>query len=223
MLSKRVRLCALVVLAVLLIACTSAPVIAPQPTNTPAIFSFDPTSRLLKARKDQFKGRLAFSIAEQASQCHAPRDDPFKMQLEFQNTSPSPVLLRTQFLIGNSYNRRYEPNFNLFPVINSANGRTVSYALGAVDFLGFAAEPSDFKELQPQETFNTTVDFYFPSFVEEGENLIPPNGGNYTFKFVYINSVVGPDVSFPSYDSYDWNAWVGEIESNEVQICVQTN
>lgn len=203
-----------------LISCTGMPSQETELAPTPRALDFDSITRLIDARKDGFARVLTLFIEVEGFGCH-DFDSPAVIDMSFQNMLDKPLILHTQFLIGPSYDQREGPFFNIFPEIRDNSGQIISYNLGYVDFVGFTSKADDFVELPPQGTFETEISFYFPRVIEVDGGPTAPYDGSYQVKFVYLNSVVGPALQPPSFQQFDWNAWVGEVESNPIEICIQ--
>lgn len=188
----------------------------------PQVFDFSEIHSMLIEREKKFEGLLGFSIEENQAQAECyDIEKPIPIQVRFENVTDVPLMIYTEYLIGPSDDHRRGPFFNIFPKIWDASGQAISYDLGAVDFLGFWAKPNDFVELQPQETFETKINFYFPISIRTDNRYTIPTRGTYPLRLVYVNSVIGPAVNPPSFYLSDWNAWIGEVESNEIEICIK--
>jgi hypothetical protein len=189
---------------------------------TPQVFAFSEIRSLLIERGNKFKGLLRFSIEENQAQtgCY-DIEKPIPIKVSFENVADAPLLIYTQYFIGPSDDNRRGPFFNVFPKIWDVNGQSISYDLGSVDVAGFGAKPESFLKLEPQETYDSVIDFHFPIFIRADNRYAISTLGTYPLQFVYVNSVIGPDADPPSFYLSDWNAWVGEVESNQIEICIE--
>lgn len=146
---------------------------------------------------------------------------PIRVKLTFQNISNDPITLHTQFLIGPSSDQLEPPFFNIFPELKTNEGQLISFGVGIVDFLGFSSGPGDFIRVMAGENFETTINFYVPRSAGTNVSPLPGSQGQFLLRFVYLNEVIGPSPDPPSFQQYDWAAWVGKVESNQIVICVQ--
>lgn len=186
----------------------------------PHLLSIDDQLTLLPERIERFKNTLTLSVQEVETKCHASGQS-IPVKLEFQNVTDNPIIFYARFEVGPTGDKS-NPYFTVFSEITTGEGETVSYGQGSIDVLELpVASPDDFIEIQAHDDFATTINFEFPDLIVDKDSLVPLPEGEYLVRFFYINMDIGPSVDSTSSDRFDWNAWVGEVQSNQIEVCIQ--
>lgn len=177
---------------------------------------------VLPTRVVQNDGNLLFTISlltDAQDPCYRS-GDTLLLQIVFKNISSRNLALRTDFRIRPSGHGAH-PNYTLFPKISTSSNEDIEFGELYIDTLNFVRPQSkDFYQLPSDNTYQTNVEFYFPTDSIVRSSSVPISAGNYLLQFTYINQWLGPSADHQVVQ-YDWNAWVGEVESNQIEICIQ--
>jgi hypothetical protein len=141
------------------------------------------------------------------------------LQISFQNLTQQPLVLKNQLRVSPASD--ISPYYDLFPEISLPNGDVLYYGITGDGPPQRSALPEDFIQINPQGVYGTTIEVPIPSHVLGNNVAVPLEAGMYYLQISYINGDIGPAPSPDSPDRYDWGAWVGKLESNQIQVCFQ--
>ncbi len=208
-----------VLLLGLLAACSTSPKTV-APTATPRWLSDFEWLDILADRTQSFEGTLILSAKTTGNSCYSI-GQRIDVKLSFRNAATTSLILLAKLVVlPSSFGP--DPNHTIFPQLSTEDGESVTFGPSIVDqFLDLPTNPDDFVEIPPGEEFEATIGFLFPDryLVEDAYAPVPP--GNYHLEFMYANNSVGPHLLANSIEQFDWDAWVGKVRSNSIEICIQ--
>jgi hypothetical protein len=188
------------------------------PSATP--LSWEDYLAILPERIEKFKHMLEIVIKLVESKCYEPgKKTPNSISISFRNKSRTSILLNKNLLVDTTSLRK--GGYNIFPKIQTFTGHAPDFGCASCDFWPSGANPNDFVEIAAEEIYDTQFEFAFPDKFIGDPTIVE---GYYLLSFTYANRDIGPlDQTATSLSrfQYDWNAWVGEVESNQIEICIQ--
>lgn len=186
---------------------------------TSPLLTHEHRQALIPSRAQQFRDALSFRIEALSTNCYI-LGEFVVIKLSFHNATNEALTLYTKFSIRPSSSRP-DPNFTIFPDISSADGRTIVFGSFLIDIRPPPPSREDFARILPGKTVETVVDFAFPTQMLDDNSYVDIPPGNYFLTLFYMNTVIGPSDWDDPLAQLDWNAWVGETESNQIEICIE--
>ena len=151
---------------------------------------------------------LLFEAKIENEKCNSA-GQPIDVMLFFSNLTNNKIRLGEQFLISKN---RFGSGGNIIPFIR-LNDQDI-YSLQDNSMLDFPLpDIKTFIEISPHETYNVSIQFYFPREILESrqtnqEIVITPSPGIYQITLVYSQS------------SQVFDIWSGSVESNNFEVCI---
>lgn len=162
--------------------------------------------------------KLQVEISESTKACYSV-GETIRLTVKFGNESDSSLMLYSK--LGLSPNNLGLVG-NLTIRIATMDGRIVQYGPRRIDDIEMSVANEDFVELGGWSQFATDVEFAFPDYVGlDDRDYIPTPVGTYLVSAIYSNSNIGPTDDANITRVIDLNAWVGEVESNQIEICIE--
>jgi hypothetical protein len=200
------------------VACGTNPATMATPVRTtvPA----KAIEELIASRREAFTGAMAFAVKIDASQCYTPGTN-IDTVMTFQNLTDTPITFFSRLSLSPISNTSAPHSYTVYPVIYGDSGAVISFA-AMVDYNFVAPNVEDFIEVPARGAVSYTIDFRFPRSIGFDANWVFTPSGKYKTSFIYTNySEIGPAANPELTEQYDWNAWVGEVESNQIEICIE--
>lgn len=175
---------------------------------------------LIPEREKQFENKLAFYILAVKENCFS-LGETIPIGLTFENLASYPLTFRASFLVGPSSERGHL-NYTIFSeVVSVSSNKILTYGPVFIDEFPQYPNPDEFVQIPPKSGYTAIINFDFPASAESesGYNRVLP--GQYVLRFFYVNSFIGPVKSDSPIEFSDIMAWVGEIESNQIEVCIQ--
>lgn len=216
----RFHLLTILIIGCYISGCINEPV---RIVSTPSNMTFAPgeVKDLISKRESEFKGMVGFTVewSSNSHPCYKPVEK-ISFDATFTNRRDLTVTLFNRLFVAET-NQVGGP-YTMFPQIYTKDGEEVSFST-SYDYGVNPPEQTDFDEIPAQDNLKLQATFRFPAGIKIGDTWANTPSGQYWIQFTYINkNVIGPSKanSF-SGEQYDWNAWVGEVKSNQIEICIQ--
>ena len=181
----------------------------PQPMTIATLRAY-PSPVSIENFPDQVTdGKLLFSVEKIGSECHKAGDS-IKYKITYTNLTTTELTLLNYFHIAVN---RSGAGGNIAPFITTHDNQDIltTADFGAIDF--FPSFPKDFYKLMPNNSYTVILEQKFPNEIvlsasKNKLNKATPAPGQYYVRFLYNNAEKGD------------SAWVGEIASNRISICI---
>lgn len=200
------------------VACGANQSIIATPVKT-AVPASD-IKELITKRREVFTGTMSYAVKIDVSRCYAPGTF-IDTVMTFQNLTDTPITFFNKLFVSPISNTSEPNSYTVYPLIY-ADGDVVFSFASMVDYNFSAPNVEDFTEIPASGVVSYTIDFRFPRSIGLDSKWVFTPPGNYKTSFMYINhSEIGPVANPELTEQYDWNAWVGELESNQIEICIE--
>jgi hypothetical protein len=190
------------------------------PTNVQLLNS-DSLLATFPERLNHFDGFLQMHISEIESTCRLT-GQVFQIEVNFINVSQEVLVFNRQ--LDSGWGKPMLPLFNLVFDITDQNGQVVHFSSENPGFIiGSVYSDNDFITLPPEGHYESVIDMVVPMEKINVTGYERLQSGSYYLAATYGNLVVGPTSNNITSMSgqYDWNAWVGKVESNQIEICIE--
>jgi hypothetical protein len=202
----------------LLFSCSSSQAtVSSTPTVSPV--SQDEWVKLIPEREKQSENTLVFTITPTLAGCVLPGDH-IPIEMTFKNRAINALTFRAHFVVSPSSEHPH-PDFTIFSEIISVIGNnSLIYGPVFIDRISNPPDIGEFIQIPFQTDYKSTLSFDFPAKIYDGSNYVVMSPGKYTFKLFYINKFIGSVISVNPLELDDLGAWVGQLASNQIEICI---